>query len=580
MVSCGYSLVRLLTGLRCQWGCGCYGNGIGGRGWRGFVGQECERDGHDDEEKGHAVIPAKGLLEVCHEETAEDEQGDDFLHDLELRGGEAGAAPAVGGDLKAILEEGDEPTDEDNLPEGGVFVAEMAVPGDGHEEIAGGEEQDGLHRGMIVGGGAASDGARSRCTRIGAETSGIMQVSREGLPVSRGIRWWVAFGVSFCAAIARGDVFHLSGGLVSVEFVRVGDAGNPADAATGTGAVAYAYDIGRYEVTIGQYAEFLNAVAADDTYGMYHAFMGSHENIKGIIRDGSPGTYHYSLTGSPNRPIAYATWGDAARFCNWLQNGQPSGAQNAGTTEDGSYFLNGANTNSSLTTIPRKAGARFVLPTTDEWYKAAYYDPTPGAGGGDSYWGYPVRSDAVPFSAMPPGSAAPIASRAANFRRDDQLANGFNDGFAVTGTPVYSAGVNYLTDVGAYASAASYYGAFDMAGGVAEWTEGVLASVIREFRGGSWNGTEFSFRATVRGGDGPALPSLEVGFRVVDLSASLPCALIGDVSGDGAVNGDDVAGFVRVKLGAPSAGDRENCAAYGTGSAAGDAAAFAADLLD
>ena len=47
---------------------------------------------------------------------------------------------------------------------------------------------------------------------------------------------------------------------------RVGNAGNAADPATGYGAVGYAYRIAKNETTIGQYAEFLNAVAKTDTY--------------------------------------------------------------------------------------------------------------------------------------------------------------------------------------------------------------------------------------------------------------------------------------------------------------------------
>ncbi len=37
-------------------------------------------------------------------------------------------------------------------------------------------------------------------------------------------------------------------------------------------------------------------------------------------------------------------WGDAARFANWLENGQPTGPEGTGTTETGSYTLNGAMT--------------------------------------------------------------------------------------------------------------------------------------------------------------------------------------------------------------------------------------------
>ena len=37
------------------------------------------------------------------------------------------------------------------------------------------------------------------------------------------------------------------------------------------GSVAYAYNIGKYEVTAGQYTAFLNAVGGVDTYALYNA---------------------------------------------------------------------------------------------------------------------------------------------------------------------------------------------------------------------------------------------------------------------------------------------------------------------
>ena len=58
---------------------------------------------------------------------------------------------------------------------------------------------------------------------------------------------------------------------VNIEWVTVGDAGNAADTkvmdidgTTGYGAVGYEYRIGKYEITAGQYCEFLNAVAGTD----------------------------------------------------------------------------------------------------------------------------------------------------------------------------------------------------------------------------------------------------------------------------------------------------------------------------
>ena len=92
---------------------------------------------------------------------------------------------------------------------------------------------------------------------------------------------------------------------------------------------------------------FLNAVAATDTYALYNSSMATDLNAAGISRSGSPGSYTYGVVGSANHPITYVSWGDAARFANWLHNGQPglSGPavpENAASTEDGSYFLNGA----------------------------------------------------------------------------------------------------------------------------------------------------------------------------------------------------------------------------------------------
>lgn len=67
----------------------------------------------------------------------------------------------------------------------------------------------------------------------------------------------------------------------------MGDAGNAADT-TGRGAVGYEYGIGRYEISIDQYAAFLNAVAASDPNDLYSTeAMGL--NTAGIARIGPDG---------------------------------------------------------------------------------------------------------------------------------------------------------------------------------------------------------------------------------------------------------------------------------------------------
>ena len=57
---------------------------------------------------------------------------------------------------------------------------------------------------------------------------------------------------------------------VTIDMVPVGNAGNANDPTTGNvyGGVGYDCQIGKYEVTIAQYTEFLNAVAATDTYSL------------------------------------------------------------------------------------------------------------------------------------------------------------------------------------------------------------------------------------------------------------------------------------------------------------------------
>ncbi|UCG17242.1 MAG: SUMF1/EgtB/PvdO family nonheme iron enzyme, partial [Phycisphaerales bacterium] len=140
------------------------------------------------------------------------------------------------------------------------------------------------------------------------------------------------------------------------------------------GGVAYVYNIGKYEVTAGQYTVFLNAVAATDTYGLYNTSMWSSICGCKIVRSGSSGSYTYSVAPAmADRPVNWVSWGDAARFANWLHNGQPTGDQDLTTTEDGSYYLNGAKTDAELLAITREPYVTWVIPSEDEWYKAAYH---------------------------------------------------------------------------------------------------------------------------------------------------------------------------------------------------------------
>jgi formylglycine-generating enzyme required for sulfatase activity len=267
--------------------------------------------------------------------------------------------------------------------------------------------------------------------------------------------------------------------------VEVGDAHNPPDTATDChgpdcGSVPYDYLLSQYEVTKAQYAEFLNAKAVADPFGLYNEFMDLDEEFGGIARSGAPGGYVYTVKpGFEDEPVDYVSFYDAVRFANWLNNGQGSG-----DTETGAYTI----TEQGIVdnTITRNAGATVFLPSENEWYKAAYYDPA-----SSSYFDYPTGTDAA-TECVPP---------------DEDSGNSANCGFAV----------NALTDVGAYALSESPYGTFDQGGNVREWNEQVVFGSFRSARGGSWIGTGGYLHASNRYYVSTDTEASKLGFRVASV---------------------------------------------------------------
>jgi len=287
---------------------------------------------------------------------------------------------------------------------------------------------------------------------------------------------------------------------IGYQFVTVGDPGNANDTATGNlyGGVSYTYDIGTYDVTLSQYATFLNAVAQTDTDSLYNTVLGTNGNIKGISRSGSSGSYSYAVIGDGNRPVTYVSWFDAARMVNWMQNGQPTGlGEVAGSTEEGAYTLDGANSGAS---ISKNANALDWIPSENEWYKAAYYDPTLNSGAG-GYWTYATRSNTAPGN----NPNTPTVANEANY---------YNGVFAVNQSSSVPSG-NGLTDVGLFSNSASAYGTYDQNGDVYEWTDGVIGS-SQVLRGGSWSNTggASTLQASARNSNSPTTEFPGYGFRL------------------------------------------------------------------
>jgi formylglycine-generating enzyme required for sulfatase activity len=327
----------------------------------------------------------------------------------------------------------------------------------------------------------------------------------------------LAVALTSGGGIAMADVFNMGSGLTSLELVSVRDINNQTDTqvmqwgdgTTGYGSVGHAYNIGKYEVTAAQYTEFLNAVAADDTHELYSPYMDASFNIYGcnIKRSGVSGSYTYSVLAEwANRPVNWVTWGDSARFVNWLNNGRPAGAQGPQTTEDGAYLLNGAMSDTELMAVQsHKPGAKYWLPTENEWYKAAYYK---GGGTNAGYWLYPTQSDSAPGRDMTE-TAKP--------------GNNLNS----YGYPFPIEPGHYATVGGEFQLSDSAYGTFDQGGNVMEWNEAVVWDSSRGLRGGSFNDYDWDhFVSTYRYSLFPSRDAATIGFRVATVPEPSTIALL------------------------------------------------------
>jgi len=317
------------------------------------------------------------------------------------------------------------------------------------------------------------------------------------------------FSSRVLACVMAVGLFAGTAFAVNIETVPVGNPGNTGDSRYGGyGSVGYTYNIGKYEVTAGQYTEFLNAVAAMDAYGLYNTSMGSDTYGCKIQRSGTSGSYTYSVAGDyANRPVNYVSWGDSARFANWLHNGQPTGAQGAGTTETGAYTLDGAMTDAELLAITRNADWKWAITSEDEWYKAAYHKNDGVTG---NYWDYPTSSNTAPSNVLgnptDPGNNATYT----------------NNGYTI-GSPYWR------TEVGAHENSDSPYGTFDQGGNVWEWNEAVLVlgGSYRGLRGGSFDGRDDLLRASSRYYIGPPTREVySVGFRVSEVPEPCSAALL------------------------------------------------------
>jgi len=82
-----------------------------------------------------SVVPAQFFAEIGDGKNGENRKRDDFLNGFELSGAELVGADAIGRHLKTVFEESDAPAGEDDFPQRFAAIFEMAVPGEGHEDV-------------------------------------------------------------------------------------------------------------------------------------------------------------------------------------------------------------------------------------------------------------------------------------------------------------------------------------------------------------------------------------------------------------------------------------------------------------
>ncbi len=249
---------------------------------------------------------------------------------------------------------------------------------------------------------------------------------------------------------------------IDIDFVTIGNPGNAADTGgtPGCGAVSYNYRIGKYEVTNAQWNAF-TAIAG--------------------VPAGSPASAYDQSSSyfGTQQPTDYVSWYEAAQFCNYLTSGQKySGAYQF---DQSGNFL-GIDRVSSISTY----GTTYVIPTEDEWYKAAYYKPN-----GSGYSLY---------------------------------ANGTNNPPVAGVNSNYAYGLSWNVGSGTM----EQNGTFDMMGNVLEWHENPVYGSVYGFLGGSTNDYLNTLSSSFRSyNGGPNSEEVNLGFRVASIPEPATLLLLG-----------------------------------------------------
>jgi formylglycine-generating enzyme required for sulfatase activity len=270
--------------------------------------------------------------------------------------------------------------------------------------------------------------------------------------------------------------FGTGGNQFSIDFVEIGNA-NTADDTTGApnpaGKVEYEFRIGKHEIS----RDMITKANAEGALGITLADLTA-----------------YGGNGA-DRPATGISWFEAATFVNWLNTSQGFNAAYKFDTVGGTFALwESGDAGYDASNPYRNTSAAYYLPSMDEWYKAAYYDPDLNGGLG-GYFDYATGSDTAP-TAVAGGTTA--------------------------GTAVYQgqAGPADITNAGGLGP----YGTMAQSGNVWEWEETAVDLVNdttgenRGRRGGPWTNNGPNLTSSARNGvTNPAGGGIHSGFRVAGL---------------------------------------------------------------
>ncbi len=285
----------------------------------------------------------------------------------------------------------------------------------------------------------------------------------------------LALTAGTCAPTSLADTFGTGPNEFTIEFVDIGNPDNTDDT-TGdpnlAGEVKYTYRMGKFEIS----EDMINKANTLGGLGITHDNRGT------------------------NKPATSVSWFEAATFVNWLNTSTghtPAYKFNGSTFELWQSGDAGYNPNNLF----RNSEAFYFLPSMDEWYKAAYYDPNAGV-----YYNYPTGSDSVPDGI--------------GFVGDTTFDAVFDDGGS-------NPQPNDITDVGVL----SPYGTAGQGGNVFELEETEVdlvndsSSSVRGIRGGSWNSGPPALLSSVRLTIDPSSENSIVGFRVASVPEPSSLAL-------------------------------------------------------